>query len=94
MIIIRCSGMFLVPDFIDGQKIECFDNEKAAGPQTAVLENAGFKNALLENRDIENAVCVVLERLRFLYSRGKIKFKKSLKLTPFRVYVKKSTSLA
>ena len=54
------------------KKIECLDLENVAVPQTTVLENAGPKNALLENADIENVVCVLLEKLRFfLYSMGK-----------------------
>ena len=51
------------------KKIECLDLENVAVPQTTVLENAGPKNALLENADIENVVCVLLEKLRFFYTQ-------------------------
>ena len=63
------------------KKIECLDLENVAAPQTTVLENEGPKNALLENAcaDIENVVCVLLEKLRtFILNGEKIKELKTI----------------
>ena len=53
------------------KKINCLDLENAAGPETTVLENAGLLNTLLENADIENAIYVLLEKLRSFIFNGK-----------------------